>query len=481
MTDRQSEAIEGAGRYAAWVFAREATADLARATQEWMLDANRREALRLAATHVNQAAQIRTGHAFEFVETLKFNVNAAKAGDVIRAVTTASQRQATDSADIIISRGDDVLRKVQAKVYASAAPRLDALSSERYGGMQRLVPSDHEAEVRESLGKALSRPPESIRTSRYLDVEDHLAGDLNHDGITSGGTTAAEAKKAGDNFSRWLNGQTNHAMVNETLKAAAAGAAAGAVFGTAAHSLQIAINARHTDIGVTEAIVAVTAAAAKSGVRSGATSGLAKIIELGARNSTAFSSLAESTAPIAIASAVLEIGDAAYRYATGSIDQDELVDKCAGVAIRNAGAWAFGVVGQTVVPIPVVGALVGSTAGYITSAIVLEGFKLARVSAAEADAAEERLRELETQAIAAVMTLEEHRLTLEMLIDHEAQHYRAALVPLMDDLELGLTSGDPAAMDYLVAVNLELSAKLEWSTLPEFDEFMADEARAFRL
>ena len=481
MTDPMSEDVDGAGRYATWVFAREATANLAAATQEWMRHANWDEAQRLATTHVNKAASIRAGHAFEFVEALKFNANAAKAGDVIRAATTASQKASGAPVDIIVSRGDTVVREVQAKVYKRAFNRLDALSAEKYHGMQRLVPSDHEHDVRELLGKALDRPPENIRTSRYIDVDENLAGELHHDGITSGGTKVKEAYDAGKDPIGWLQHQADHAMINETLKAAAVGAAGGAVFGAASHSLQLAIRARHTDIGISESIVEVTAAATRAGVQSGVTSGLAKVVEIGARNSEMFSPLAKGTAPIAVANTVLEVGEAAYQYATGVIDRDQLIDRCAGVAMRNTGAWAFGVVGQTVVPIPVVGALVGSTAGYVTSAIVIEGFKLARVAAADADAAEARLSELETQAVAAVMTMEEHRLTLEALIDQEAQDYRDVLVPLMDGLEKDLTAGGEAGMDCLVALNLELGYKLEWSTLPQFDEFMADPQRDLQL
>jgi hypothetical protein len=450
-----------------------------------MQHANWDDARRLAATHVNNTAPQQAGHAFEFVEALKFNANAAKASKALRAFTTASQGKPRDPADIVIKHGDKVVREVQAKVYEKGRNAVNrcvlALSDEKYDGKQRLVPSDHEHAVRTRLGKALSRP-ENIKTQDYRDVEKHLTGELRHGNVTSGGTTAREARIAGRDPEAWLQGQARDAMVNETLKAAAVGAASGAVFGAAAHSLQLAIKARHTDIGISESIVEITTAATTAGVRSGVTSGLAKVIEIGARNTDILSPLAESTAPIAIANTVLEVGEAAYQYATGVIDADELVDRCAGVAMRNTGAWAFGVVGQTVIPIPVVGALVGSTAGYVTSAIVLQGFKLARVAASDADAAEDRLRELDTQAVAAVMALEEQRLTLEALIAEKAQDYREVLVPLMDGLERDLTVGnDSSGMDALVALNLELSYKLEWSTLPQFDEFMADPQRTLQL
>jgi hypothetical protein len=143
---------------------------------------------------------------------------------------------------------------------------------------------------------------------------------------------------------------------------------------------------------------------------------------------------------------------------------------------------AFGIVGQAVIPVPVVGALVGSTAGYITSAIVLEGFKLARVAVADADAAEGRLASIEDGIMTAIMRLEECRLTVEATIATEVEVFESTLLPAMDRLERALTDGHATdALDAMVHLNLELGSKLDWSTLPEFDEFMADHTSPLQL
>ena len=48
----------------------------------------------------------------------------------------------------------------------------------------------------------------------------------------------------------------------------------------------------------------------------------------------------------------------------------------------------------------------------------------------------------------------------------------------MDGLEQALTTGDGAdALDCLVALNVELGEKLQWSTLPQFDRFMAEHGK----
>src|SRR5687768_15728246 len=68
----------------------DASHGLARATQEWMHEANWDEARRLAQVHQNNLKHHKAGHAFEFLEAIKFNANAARAGEAVRAVTTAS-------------------------------------------------------------------------------------------------------------------------------------------------------------------------------------------------------------------------------------------------------------------------------------------------------------------------------------------------------------------------------------------------------
>ncbi|MEX0835424.1 MAG: hypothetical protein WD010_04995 [Nitriliruptor sp.] len=272
--------------------------------------------------------------------------------------------------------------------------------------MQRLASADRVADVRDLLSRRLGMNPDGIHIAGYRDVERNLTGELHHGGVSSGGTSRAEAQQAGDDPTRWLREQRVGSMVDETLASAAVGAAAGGVFTAAAQSLRLGLAVRHGELSIAESIVEIATTSATAAVRSGTTSGLAQVIQIGARDSQMLSPLAATTAPVAIASAVVSTGQAAYDYALGRISRAELIDRCGEMALRNTGAWAFGIVGQAVVPVPVVGALVGSTAGYITSAIVIEGFKLARVAAADADAAEERLASIEDEIMTAIMRLE---------------------------------------------------------------------------
>ncbi|MEX0835423.1 MAG: hypothetical protein WD010_04990 [Nitriliruptor sp.] len=52
----------------------------------------------------------------------------------------------------------------------------------------------------------------------------------------------------------------------------------------------------------------------------------------------------------------------------------------------------------------------------------------------------------------------------------------------MDRLENAFADGYAAdALDAMVQLNLDLGAKLDWTTLPEFDGFMADHTSPLQL
>jgi hypothetical protein len=82
---------------------------------------------------------------------------------------------------------------------------------------------------------------------------------------------------------------------------------------------------------------------------------------------TAFKSLAESNLPAQIVTATIEVGKTMKKYFTGEIDGveclTELGEKGTGMIASIIGT----AIGQTVIPIPVIGGLIGSMLGYALS------------------------------------------------------------------------------------------------------------------
>ncbi len=79
--------------------------------------------------------------------------------------------------------------------------------------------------------------------------------------------------------------------------------------------------------------------------------------------------LSNTALPAMVATTILEAGKTLYRFADGQIDGlqclNELGEKDAGVIAFTVGAT----VGQIVIPIPVLGGLIGSMCGYTLSSM----------------------------------------------------------------------------------------------------------------
>lgn len=85
----------------------------------------------LAEKWQNVASDKSQGHIFEQLEVAKFNLSALKSDSDLFAKTTASMGFPTDPVDIVIKRGNDVVREVQAKSCNSAARSTFALSQKK--------------------------------------------------------------------------------------------------------------------------------------------------------------------------------------------------------------------------------------------------------------------------------------------------------------------------------------------------------------
>lgn len=190
----------------------------------------------------------------------------------------------------------------------------------------------------------------------------------------------------------------------------------------------------------------------------------------------------QTTAPLAIATTIVTIAEQGLALAVGEIEVTELVEHATAACVRSSAGWAYGVVGQALIPIPVVGGLVGHLVGHASAYCVMEGLKLARVLAEEADAAEEHLAWLEVQVMGSVKRLEEDRLALEVLLEAEAEQFQTTLLPLLNEFETALVAGEEqSAVASLLQLNQELGSVLGWHTRPEFDEWMADSQTVLEL
>ena len=205
------------------------------------------------------------------------------------------------------------------------------------------------------------------------------------------------------------------------------------------------------------------------------------MIVIAARRSGA-RTLADSAAPTAIANTIYEAGHATYRYLIGDINADEYREEAGGAVIRGTAAFYCGMAGQLLIPIPVAGALVGATVGYITSAALVESGILG-VGPSNIVAIESRRRaEVERSCRAACARLEAYEREITQIIASDQAFRESTIVPALTSFDQAVASEDfDHATAALGSLNLALGRTLPFRTLDEFDEFMLDDDSALYL
>lgn len=457
-----------------FVFAEVATADLARATTAWMRDSTMDDAVAMANQIGSKGLQFAAGNAFEFMEAARFNAAAARQHVDLEAVVTALRGAPTGPVDIqILGPGDDVVREVQAKLYAKTSEGLSELRQVKYEGMGRLVGSDQVGDYEGLLAKRLDGNPDGIYMPHYRDVDEHLQGELTHGGVSSGGTTRAAARDRAYELPGWVEEQRRAARVAEVGKAAASGALAAACTTAVIQAVISAV--RDDDQPLSRTVTDIARASAIAGLQGGAMAGGARIVEFLLHDSGALTGLASTSAPVDVVRLTAGIARAGHAFATGASSYQEFQEACAEEAIRTATGWAYGVIGQTLIPVPVLGTLVGVVVGQAVAGATLEGLKLARAAAADTAIEQERLRYLEVEAVHAIRIIEEQRMRLKELQASEAAAHARVIMPLLVEVSASAISGDDATMlSGLMEMNTLLGRELEWSTSDEFNALMAD-------
>ncbi|WP_245842467.1 hypothetical protein [Parageobacillus galactosidasius] len=99
----------------------------------------------VAKQYIKCDPEITQGRLFEIIESTKFNINAAKAGEMFRAFTTHSLGDPQAAADIVIKDSFHILKFIQAKSGKSASSLARMVADPKYRDMDRLVNSEKQA------------------------------------------------------------------------------------------------------------------------------------------------------------------------------------------------------------------------------------------------------------------------------------------------------------------------------------------------
>jgi hypothetical protein len=438
-------------------------------------------AARLDTRYSNVDLRQRAGHMFELMHAHGFNRDAIKQGSRLRARVTNWNGAPAAAADLHIVDGARVVAEGQAKLREKVTDAAFDQARSRYEGMQRIVAADQLDDLNGLLDKRLAGNPEGLYFEAYQDVRAHSTDRLHRDGVASDPIARSEALDAAQSPTSWGNRQAARAVTKQVGAAVAAGAAGGALTAGVCAAAAEAARVREGETTISGAAWSAAGAAARGAAREGALAGLAEAVKVAAAAGRMPTALGAGTLPAAVADAVAAVSAAGLAFARGEIDSGELAARSCESTLQTGLMWACGTIGQSVIPVPVVGAMVGGLVGQWSATVIAQGLRSA-TEAARADALDEQciaLLEAETlDAVAAAARLS----GAETELGGERNAYvTATVVPLLDDALLAIAEGSGNAVELLADLATAFAGQPLFCTVDEFDAWMSDDDLALVL
>lgn len=457
------------------------TQHLTEATQRVFGDADR---LRfLADKWKNVDPSIAQGKIFEQLEVTKFNLDAVRKGSRLYAATTDSLGQTNhQTTDVLISNGKAFQLKSCNKANASAF----SLADKKYADVNLVAPSDQTDEVQKLYAKRVASG--TLKADDYKNASEKLHKGVEADNVSSGGTTYDEALKATDakHANRVANTFEAKAAFSDMHQSGMQAAKMGAVFGGVGSGVVGLYQLSQGKVTKREVATQVIVDTSKSFVTSylttagskGIVHGLAKA---GVKKATV-AGLTKSNAHVALATGVIKSGQSVVRYLQGKIDGDQLMGEISETAITGASAFYYGALGQAIIPIPIIGAMIGSTVGYFVGSMLHQSGLIGLGEVEAVKVARERRERIEAMCLESIPLMRQHRLELELLLKTHFAERRQLLTEAFDGLESSLVSWDADGFTrHLESVNQAFGKSLPFKSFNEFDTFMKDKDSVFVL
>jgi|GEM_PF-1203688 len=478
--------------HAAVLMADERTRHITERTLGVMGDAQ--QLTKIAVQRARMSAEQAQGWQFEQLEVIKFNLDALRKNSALTAATTDSLGMTNhETADVVIRKGKQQLKQFQLKSGSKASASGFMLADAKYSGVDLVGPKDQERKIRALYDARIKSG--TLKAADYQSAGERLHTGVNAENVASGGTSYAEALDATtlDGAGKIAGGFKRKAMLSEAHQSGLeagniGGAIAGGISGVAG---LVRLARGEAKPGEIMAQVAVDAAkgyaasyasaaiskASTHAIREGFTRmGGAKLGE------AASASFVKSNAHVALAAGIVQSGKSLARYMNGEIDDTELLSEISHTAMTGASAFYYGALGQLVIPVPVLGAFIGSTVGYFVGNMLHQSGLISLGETAAVKIARERKERVEAMCLTAIPLMRAHRLELDQLIQEHFAGRHKQLCGAFDGLETALVDWDgDGLLASLEQVNQVFAASLPFKNQDEFDAMMLDDTETFVL
>lgn len=463
------------------------TKELSERTLDFFSDTERlREiATQRAAANAEQAQ----GFIFEQLEVSKFNLDSLIKGSSLNAKTTDVLGEVNNPvADIRIldTKLGKIVESYQAKSRLKASETAFDLAKEQYSDVRLVGDADQYDKVKELMEQRSSA--DSINSPRYESAAKRLDKGIKKGDVASRGTTRYEAvknteKQVADRTATTMN---MRAISNEMHQAGMRAGLGGMIVGGGATLISSMNKLSKGEIDGNKAVLDTIYVSASSFGQGYATAAASKAIphmltSVGLPQ-TVVTSLVRSNAHVAIATGVVQSSVSVGRYLKGDIDFDEMLTDVSGTALTGASAFYYGALGQLLIPIPVLGAFVGSTVGYFVGSILHQSGIISLGESAISKTARERRERVELMCFEAIGRMQQARLDIREQTEKFCAEQAAAIDISITGMDAALVSWDGNAfIKSLHELNATFSSALPFHDFDSFENFMDDDSLVLKL
>ncbi|PQJ97627.1 hypothetical protein [Chromatium okenii] len=424
------------------------TAKITEASNLLLKDADR---LRfLAEKWKNVAPGIAQGRQFEQLSVARFNLDALEKGRTdVRAYTTDSVGKPHDPVDIIVQQGRKKL-SYQAKSCNKAVSSLnsltDKLDESKYQGLLRLPPSEQYEKIEALLKQRVEAG--TLKQAQYEDTLRNLRKELSLDGVSSGSTTHAEAMRTttssgADQVAKSIESKSIRAEMHRSgLEAGKTGA----LISGGISSIDGLLKLGRGEAEIGEVVAQVAVDAAKGYVIGYATTAISKgiphaLVKTGVAQNV-INGFTKGNAHLAIAAGVVQSGKSIVSYLNGDINSDQLLTEISETAITGASAFYYGALGQAIIPVPILGAFIGSTVGYFVGSMLHQSGLISLGESSAVKASRERREHIEALCLTAIPLMQAHRFELEAIFRKNFAERHQLIASAFDSMDNALTAWD---------------------------------------
>lgn len=457
------------------------TQHLTEATQRVFGDSER--LIQLAKDKKNILADKAQGWMFEQLEVTKFNLDAVRKGSSLYAATTDSLGQINhQTTDVLISNG----KAFQLKSGSRASSSAFMLADRQYADVNLVAPADQTDKVQKLYSERIESG--TLKASDYKSASERLHKSLEADNVSSGGTTYDEALKATDpkHANRIANSFEAKAALSDMHQSGMEAGKMGAAFSSLSSGIsglyQLSQGHATKEEVAAQVIIDTSKGFVTSYLTTAGSKGIIHGLTKAGVSETTASVLTKSNAHVALAAGVVKSGQSVVRYLRGDIDSDQLMNEISETAVTGASVFYYGALGQAIIPIPIVGAMIGSTVGYFVGSMLHQSGLIGLGEVATVKIARKRREQIEALCLETIPLIRQHRQELEALLKTHFAERRQILTQAFDGLEKSLVSWD--ADDFtqqLASVNQAFGKALPFQSFDEFDAFMKDKDSVFVL